>query len=63
MPKWYIFPYLGEKKVINTLYKVRAHKHESKNSQNGHIFGFVTFWIPKSVTLCKNFKKVTNPKI
>ena len=45
MPKWYIFPYLGEKKVINTLYKVRAHKHESKNSQNGPIFGFVTFLI------------------
>ena len=31
---------------VRSLYKVRAHKHESKNDpQNGHIFGFVTFLI------------------
>ena len=58
--------------AFHSTYKVRTHEHDC---QNGHIFGFVTFliflhnvtlfvWtIPKSVTFCKNLKKVTDPNI
>ena len=62
--------------LVGTLYKVRAHKHESKNEyQNWDIFGFVTFSIflhnvtlfvfsiPKSVTLCKSIKNAPGLKI